>query len=119
MRLCGDFDNSCVFRRGYAPITLGHFVPKSTIGGASPDGYSFSEGNSIKVLSTDELSQVYTFLTACTIYPKGRKSARKLSISTLVVEWKKHNGKKWICRSGVLSIQERPKDLSWPALKSM
>ncbi len=28
-------------------------------------------------LSIDELSQVYTFLIACAVYPRGRKSARK------------------------------------------
>ena len=28
-------------------------------------------------LSIDKLSQVYTFLIACTVYPKGSKSARK------------------------------------------
>ena len=33
-------------------------------------GYSFSDGHSIfKVLFTDELSQVYTFLIACAICP--------------------------------------------------
>ena len=43
-------------------------------------GYSFSDGHSIfKVLFTDELSQVYTFLIACAVCPKGRKSARKTS----------------------------------------
>ena len=41
-------------------------------------GYSFSDGHSVfKVLSIDELSQVYTFLTVCAVYPKGRKSAKK------------------------------------------
>lgn len=28
-----------------------------------------------RCLSIDELSQVYTFLTACAVYPRGRKSA--------------------------------------------
>ena len=42
--------------------------------------YPFSDGHSVfKVLSIDELSQVYTFLTACAVYPKGRKSAQKTS----------------------------------------
>ena len=44
-------------------------------------GYSFSDGHSVfKVLSIDELSQVYTFLTVCAVYPKGRKLARKNSL---------------------------------------
>ena len=41
-------------------------------------GYSFSDGHSFfKVRLIDELSQVYTFLTVCAVYPKGRKSAKK------------------------------------------
>ncbi len=41
---------------GTLPITSGHFVPKSAPCGASPAGYSFSDGHSVfKVLSIDEL----------------------------------------------------------------
>ncbi|MCM0709128.1 hypothetical protein NBH08_30310, partial [Faecalicatena sp. BF-R-105] len=40
--------------------------------------HPFSDGHAVfKVLSIDELSQVYTFLTVCAVYPKGRKSAKK------------------------------------------
>ena len=63
MRLCGDPDNGGVFLRWYANAVLP--LP----------GYSFSDGYSVfNVLFIDELSQVYTFLTACAVYPKGGKS---------------------------------------------
>jgi len=62
----GFLPHSCgVFRRWHAPhnfgtfcpeATSGHFVPKSAPCGASPAGYSFSDGHSVfKVLSIDEL----------------------------------------------------------------
>ena len=58
MRLCGDPDNGGVFLRWYANAVLP--LP----------GYSFSDGYSFfKVLSIDELPQVYTFLTSCAVYP--------------------------------------------------
>jgi len=38
--------------------------------GASLPGYSFSDGHSFfKVQLIDELPQVYTFSTACAVYP--------------------------------------------------
>ena len=75
MRLCGDPDNGGVFRRWHAPRTSGHFVPKWLVAALPQPGYSFSDGHSVfNVLFIDELSQVYTFLTACAVYPKGGKS---------------------------------------------
>ena len=41
-------------------------------------------------LSIDELSQVYTFLTACAVYPRGRKSDREtpyFHALGFVVQW--------------------------------
>jgi hypothetical protein len=75
MRLCGDPDNGGVFRRWHAPRTSGHFVPKWLDAVLPLPGYSFSDGHSVfNVLFIDELTQVYTFLTACAVYPKGGKS---------------------------------------------
>ena len=75
MRLCGDPDNGGLFRRWHAPRTSGHFVPKWLVAVLPLPGYSFSDGHSVfNVLFIDELSQVYTFLTACAVYPKGGKS---------------------------------------------
>ena len=41
-------------------------------------------------LSIDELSQVYTFLTACAVYPRGRKSDQEtpyFHALGFVVQW--------------------------------
>jgi len=77
MRLCGGPDNSGVFRRWHAPRNFGTFSPEVRLLAVLPQpGYSFSDGHSVfKVLFIDELSQVYTFLNPCAVYPKGRKSA--------------------------------------------
>ena len=90
----GFLPHSCgVFQRWHAPRTSGHFVPKWLVAVLPLPGYSFSDGHSVfKVLSIDELSQVYTFLTVCAVYPKGRKSAKKTAYFHalgIVVEWKK------------------------------
>ena len=65
--------------------TVGTSCPEVRLLAVLPQpGYSFSDGHSVfKVLSIDELSQVYTFLIACAVCPKGRKSARKKAITTL------------------------------------
>ena len=72
----GFLPHSCgVFRRWHAPRTSGHFVPKWLVAVLPLPGYSFSDGHSVfNVLFIDELTQVYTFLTACAVYPKGGKS---------------------------------------------
>ena len=60
---------------GTLPAASGHFVPKWLVAVLPLPGYSFSDGHSFfKVLFIDELTQVYTFLTACAVYPKGGKS---------------------------------------------
>ena len=74
----GFLPHSCgVFRRWHAPRNFGTFCPEVRLLAVLPQpGYSFSDGHSVfKVLSIDELSQVYTFLNPCAVYPKGRKSA--------------------------------------------
>ena len=67
----GFLPHSCgVFRRWHVPQISGHFVQKWLVALLPLSGYSFSDGHSIfKVLFTDELSQVYTFLTACAVCP--------------------------------------------------
>ena len=76
----GFLPHSCgVFQRWHAPRNFGTKCPEVRLLAVLPHpGYSFSDGHSVfKVLSIDELSQVYTFLTVCAVYPKGRKSAKK------------------------------------------
>ena len=67
----GFLPHSCgVFRRWHAPRTSGHFVPKWLVAVLPLPGYSFSDSHSFfKVQLIDELPQVYTFSTACAVYP--------------------------------------------------
>ena len=67
----GFLPHSCgVFRRWHAPRTSAHFVPKWLVAVLPLPGYSFSDGHSFfKVQLIDELPQVYTFSTACAVYP--------------------------------------------------
>lgn len=76
----GFLPHSCgMFRCWYSHPASGQLVPKSNSshgvqnGGHSVlplPGYSFSNVYSVlRSLSIDELSQVYTFLTACAVYP--------------------------------------------------
>ena len=57
-------------------------LSKSALGSYEGDNLKDISHHALLVaecLSIDELSQVYTFLTVCAVYPKGRKSARKTS----------------------------------------
>ena len=67
---CGETNDTQLVATRHAPRTSGHFVPKWLVAVLPLPGYSFSDGYSFfKVQLIDELPQVYTFSTACAVYP--------------------------------------------------